>query len=184
MLGLWSLRSSRSAEGTSIQPVSVNGLSDLQAAARTATFPFLQEKSERRNESEDGGEGGSVSLSVCLPLQASMTDSGPDIASWTYSVMFMSHSVFDCERVQAVHKCMILCCGEFSPLMLIWLCWNPWVRVAVIVHWLFYVREPLQTFKFIIYLRDSCLPCQAAALLLVPACAPVYIFASHKANLY
>lgn len=72
----------------------------------------------------------------------------------------------------------------FSPLMLMRLCWNPWVRVALIVHWLFHVREPRQTFKLIIYLRGSCLPCQAAALLLVPACAPVYIFASHKANLY
>ncbi len=73
---------------------------------------------------------------------------------------------------------------DFSPWVLMRLCWNPWVRVALIVHWLFHVREPLQTFKLIIYLRTSCLPCQAAALLLVPACAPVYIFASHKANLY
>lgn len=47
---------------------------------------------------------------------------------------------------------------------------------------LFHAQEPLQTFKLIIYLRTPCLPCQAVTLLLVPACAPVYIFASHKAN--
>lgn len=83
------------------------------------------------------------------------------------------------KRTLVVRKCII-----FPPLMLMRLCWNPWVRVAFIVHWLFHVRESLQTFKLIIYLRPSCLPCQAAALLLVPACAPVYGFASHKANLY
>lgn len=61
-------------------------------------------------------------------------------------------------------------------------CGSPWVRAEFTACHLLHVLEPLQTFKLIIYLGTPCLPCQAVALLLVPACAPVYIFASHKAN--
>lgn len=71
---------------------------------------------------------------------------------------------------------------NFTALVLMRHCRSPWVRPDFTVRYLFHAREHLQTFKLMFYLQTPCLPCQAVALLLVPACAPVYIFASHKAN--
>lgn len=90
-----------------------------------------------------------------------------------YGTTQMSFSALQWKN--CAHKCAIL-----TPLMLMRRWGSPWVRLDS--HRLFHAQEPLQTFKLIIYLRSPCLPHQAVALLLVPACAPVYIFTSHKAN--
>lgn len=170
MLGLWGAWCSRSAKGTSIQPVSVR-FSVLQAAA--GTLSLLSPVQRMR-----------VKMGFWLIIILSPAWSQCDGLWPRQRKVYVQYNVHvpQCSWLRKGTSCV--CMYDFSPLMLMRLCWNPWVRVALIVHWLFHVREPLQTFKLIIYLRNSCLPCQAAALLLVPACAPVYIFASHKANLY
>lgn len=144
----------------------------LQHSRNEQPVIFFYRKVQAQNQCVFG------SVSYCLLLEAAGTDSDPDSTRSLYSIMRMSHSGLDCERAQ-VDACFFC---FFSLLMLMRLCWNPWVKVELILHCLFHVWEPLQTFKLIIYLRTSCLPCQAAALLLVPACALVYIFATHKAN--